>query len=177
MSVNAWEAYADGKKPVSSITREDILKHGITEGITFFRWYVKKYCRSCEWHHSSAKFNITDFYNIEDCCNQFKKADIEKLKTEYREQAKPKPDTSIDEKPYYAKIEYSISTYSGNRKYLGAYAIVHKCWAYFNDEYNKKIAKKKIAGKHFSIAEKYQSRPEGMPEDIANAILEKINKH
>ena len=50
MSVNAMEAYADGKKPVSSITKEDIQKHGITGGITFFRWYVKKYCRSCEWH-------------------------------------------------------------------------------------------------------------------------------
>ena len=79
MSVNAMEAHADGKKPVSCITKEDIEKHDIKEGITFFRWYVKNCCQSCEWHHTSAKYNQTSFYDIEGCCNQFKKADIEKL--------------------------------------------------------------------------------------------------
>ncbi len=36
MSNNAVEAYQVGKKPSSRITKEDILKHGITESITFF---------------------------------------------------------------------------------------------------------------------------------------------
>ena len=151
ISVNAMEAYANGKKPVSSITKEDILKRGISEGIDFFRWYVKKYCRSCEWHHTSAKYNQTSFYDIEECCNLFKKAAIEKLKSIYREQKKPKSDTSIDETPYYARIEYSISTYSGSRKYLETYAVIHKCWAYFHDEYKKKIAKKRLLENIFSL--------------------------
>ncbi|MCL2034476.1 MAG: hypothetical protein FWG94_07065 [Oscillospiraceae bacterium] len=174
MSNNAVEAYAEGRKPVSSITKEDIQKHGINEGITFFRWYVKNCCRSDEWHHSSPKYNQTTFYNIEECCNQFKKADIEKLKTKYKSQSKPKTDAMKDNKPYYAWVEYSISTFSGRRKYLEAYAIVFNCWAYIKDDYKKGIVKKRIDGKHFHIAKKYEARPEEMPEDEANAILEKM---
>lgn len=41
MSNNAVAAYHEGKKPFSKISKEDILKHGINESITFFRWYVK----------------------------------------------------------------------------------------------------------------------------------------
>ena len=78
----------------------------------------------------------------------------------------------LDDKPYYARVEYSISTYSGKRKYLEAYAIVHRYWAYLKDNYWNQIIKKKIDGKHFHISEKYQTRPKEMPEDVADAILE-----
>ncbi len=55
MSNNAVQAYGEGKKPFSRITKEDIEKHGINVSITLFRWFVQNYCRSCEWHHSSPK--------------------------------------------------------------------------------------------------------------------------
>jgi len=176
MSVNAAEAREEGRKPVFSITKEDIQKHGINEGITFFRWFVKKYCDSSEWHHTSPQYNRTHFYDIEACCAYFLKQDNEKLKEEYKSRLKPKPVANTDDTPYYAKVNYSISTFSGRRKYLEAYAIVHRCWAYIKDDYRNEITRKKIDGGHFSIVESYQSRPEGMPEDVANAILEKINK-
>jgi len=57
MSNNAVEAYSEGRKPYSSITKEDMLKHGVNESVAFFRWYVKNFCRSCEWHHTSPKYN------------------------------------------------------------------------------------------------------------------------
>ena len=177
MSNNAVEAYQEGKKPFSRITKEDILKHGITESITFFRWYVKNCCPSCEWHHSSPKFNQTSFYDIEECCNNFKKANISALKSRYKSHPKPNPSKTLDDTPYYAKVDYSISTYSGSRKYITQYAIIHKCWAYFNDDYKKKISRMRIDGIHFQISERYQSRPKEMPEEIATVILEKINKH
>jgi hypothetical protein len=175
MSNNAVAAYAKGKKPVSRITKDDILKHGIDENITFFRWFVKNHCRSCEWHHSSPKYNVTSFYDIKSCCVAFKRADIDKLKSEYKSELKLKQEVEYDDNPCYAWVEYSISTYYGRRKYLAGYAIIHKCWAYIKDDYRKEIIRKKIDGKHFYITEKYQTRPENMPEDVANAILKTIN--
>ena len=172
MSNNAVEAYAEGKKPVSRITKEDILKYGVNEGIVFFRWYVGEYCLPCEWHHTSYKYNKTYFYDIEGCCYQFKKADAEKLRKDYKSQKKPKRDTKKDGKPYYAKIEYSNSTFKGPRKYFKTYAIIHNCWAYIAVDY-----KKKIGGKHFRIEKKYKSRPKEMPEDVANSILKMISGH
>jgi len=177
MSNNAVAAYAEGKKPYSRITKEDMLKYGVDESVAFFRWYVKEFCPSCEWHHSSPKFNETSFYDIEACCNRFKKADIEELRSKYKSQKKPKTNSTVEDAPYYARVEYSISTYSGRRKYLEAYAIIWRCWAYIKDDYRKEIIRKKIDGKHFCISERYPSRPEGMPETVAEAILEKIGEH
>ena len=174
MSNNAVDAYSEGRKPVSSITKEDIQRHGVNEGITFFRWFVKKYCSSDEWHHTSPKYNQTTFYDIEKCCTLFKGMDIEKLKARYKNQAKLKPVKKVDDSIYYARVKYSISIYSGGRRYFEAFAVVHKCWAYIKDDY--KIERKKINGKHFSIVEKYESRPDEMPEDAANAILDKMSK-
>lgn len=175
MSNNAVTAYHEGKKPLSKISKEDIFKHGVNESITFFRWYVKNCCPSCEWHHTSPKFNQTSFYDIEECCNRFKRFDINELKNRYKSQSKPKTNKILEDKPYYAKVEYSISTYTGKRKYITQYAIIHKCWAYFNDDYKKKISRMKIDGKHFQISERYPSRPNEMPEELAQVILEKIN--
>jgi hypothetical protein len=174
MSNNAVEAYAEGKKPVSRITNEDILKYGVNEGITFFRWYVQNYCPTCVWHHTSPKFNETDFYDIEDCCSEFKKADVEELRKEYKSKIKPKLDTKKDDEPYFAKIKYSISTFKGPRKHFEEYAVIDNCWAYVNDDYKKCIIKKNINGKHFSMVEKYQSRPKEMSEDAADSIFAAI---
>ena len=175
MSNNAVQAYDEGKKPVSRITKEDLLMHGINESITFFKWFVKNYCHACEWHHSSPKYNITHFYDIEECCFMLKHMDIEKLKIEYKSQSKPKPEIKADAKPYYARVEYSISTYTGRRKHLEAYAVIQRCWAYIKDDYRKEIIRKRIDGKHFYIVEEYPYRPEEMPEDDASAIFERIN--
>ena len=65
---------------------------------------------------------------------------------------------------------------SVDRLYLEKYAVIRKYWAYINDDYIKAIIKKNVKGKHFRIVEKYQSRPDEMSEDVANAILEKINE-
>jgi hypothetical protein len=174
MSNNAMKAYQEGKKPVSRITKDDLLKHGVNESIIFFKWYVNNKCHHCEWHHSSPKYNITYFYDIEECCNQLKKADIDKLKTEYIEQVKSKPNKRVDEKPYYAKVQYSISTFKGKRIHFETYAIVYNNWAYVMDDYKKDIIKKNINAKHFCLVEEYETRPKEMPENIANTILERL---
>jgi len=98
------------------------------------------------------------------------------LREKYKAQKKAKPKTSTEDTPYFARVEYSTSTFKGSRKYFIEYAIIHKCWAYTMDNHHKKIIKKKIAGSNFSISERYSSRPEGMDEEVANSILSMINK-
>jgi len=177
MSVNAMEAYNKGKKPVSRITKNDIQNFGINESISFFRWYITNYCDYCELHHSSPKFSITAFYDIKDCCEKLKNTDMEKLKAEYKKNKKPKPKKDKNEEPYFARVKYSISTYSGKRKYFDVYAIIHENWAYINDDYMHGIIKNKIIGKHFCIVERYPTKPAEIDDDTANTIMEKINSN
>jgi hypothetical protein len=176
MSNNAVEAYSEGKKPISNITKEDIQKYGVSGSLSFFKWFIKNYCDSEEWHHTSPKYNETVFYDIEKCCNNMKKMNIDNLKAKYKSQKRPKSTEDADNNLYYARIEYSISTYSGRRKYINDYAIIYKCWAYIKDDYKKEVIRKKINGSHFRISEKFQGRPEGMQEETANAILSRINE-
>lgn len=176
MSNNAVQAYDEGKKPVSRITKEDILKYGINESITFFRWFVKKYCLSSEWHHTSPKYNMTTFYDIKQCCDKFNASDFEKIKNEYRDLQKSKPQKEVDTAVYYAKVEYSISKYRGGRKYISAYAVICRGWAYVKDDYNNKITKKRIDSQHFTIIDKHQSRPEEMPKELEDIRMTVCNQ-
>ena len=142
-SNNAIEAEKEGKKPISQITKNDIANYGITENISFFRWFIKNNYPADEWHHTSYKFNETWFYPVEKCCNFYKALKkttkgiekIEEEKNKYKEELKIKKGNTKNnpyygKSPYYAKIEYSISTYTGKRKDIEAYAIIHKSWAY-----------------------------------------------
>ena len=189
MSVRACEAHAEGRKPITGIEKKHILEYGVSESLAFFSWYVIKHIKpikSNEWHHTSAWYNETNYYNIKDCCAQFKKLkkkDIENLKSQYkidkqkRKQEKMNPKIEINDEPYYAKVNYSISLGpKRSRKYFVRYAIVYKSEAYIKDDYKNKIIGKELTGKHFSIKEKFQSRPEEMPEDLANEILGFMNK-
>jgi hypothetical protein len=65
-----------------------------------------------------------------------------------------------------------VSPFKGPRRYYTEYAVIYKTWAYINAEH-----KKRIGGKHFDIVEEFQSRPEEMPESIANSIMEAIKKN
>lgn len=182
MSVNASEAYEEGRKPFSSITKEDISAHGVTEALSFFKWYVSEYCSTGEWHHTSYKYNRTFFYDIEKCCTQFKEADIDELRAEYKaHQSDKKAEKEPDEPPYYAKIHYSESAYKGPRRHYDTYAIVYKGWAYCyhivrentDGTFVVETRKKNTNGLHIEIEEKYHARPEEMPEAAASAIFSK----
>ena len=184
-SVNAQEARDEGRKPISCITKEDISTHGVDVSITFFRWFVGKYCKSGEWHHTSPKYNMTTFYDIEVCCNQFKEADITKLKAEYKESQSKKKAASAsiaDTPPYYAKIIYSVKPFKGKRRYYEKCALIYKGWAHF-EVFTKKdangvpiieLTKKNISGGYIDIIEECQTRPEEMPEEVAAAIFAKL---
>jgi hypothetical protein len=175
MSNNAVTAYNEGKKPLSKITKEDILQYGVTESLAFFKWYVKNNVpHNTEWHHTSPKYNLTLFYDIEECCKSFKRHDLDELKVKYRNRPKPKHSDKIENIPYFAKVRYSVSTRSGSRLYFEVYALIYQSWAYLDDDY-RGIIKKRINGLHFDILERYQERPEDMPEKLAQYLLRKTD--
>ena len=65
MSNNARQAYADGRYPASQMVKH-LKKHyprtfrGLTISI------LKEIVGSCEYHHTSCRYNCTDFYDIVD---------------------------------------------------------------------------------------------------------------
>lgn len=74
MSNNAIKAYEEGKKPISKFVKEDVNKfnqllqqRGINEKITLkeLKALLEKYSGS-EWHHTSSRYNKTNFYDIND---------------------------------------------------------------------------------------------------------------
>ena len=144
-----WQHIMKERNHFPKLVQRTILKHGVNESITFLDGMLRTVVHSCEWHHTSPQFNQTSFYDIEECCNRFKKSDINELKVRYKNQSKPITNKILEDKPYHAKVEYSISTYTGRRKDITQYAIIHKCWAYFYDDYKKKISKMRTHGKHF----------------------------
>lgn len=76
MSRNAASAYGRGLLPASKIG------HGIPAKL------VKKHCRSAEWHHTSSKFNSTEFYDLEMVLSVFGISETEDYPFEdYRSQA------------------------------------------------------------------------------------------
>ena len=175
MSNNAVEEYAKGNKPFSRITKEDMLKYGVDESVSLFRWYVKTRCRTISWHHTSPEFNETNFYDVEACCEAFKKTNIEALKHDYKEYRQSKSAKTEQKKQkfksesyYFAKIEYS-TRYKRKYTYHEDYAVVCGIWAYLSIS-----KKKKIDGSHFRIIEVYKTRPEKMVEETTNKIIEHL---
>ena len=173
MSKNAFDAYSEGRKPISRITLEDIVECGVETSLAFFIWFVKKHCSTSEWHHTSPKFNQTLFYDIKECCEKLNNSDIEALKVEYTEynkalKQKKEPNNKNNEY-YYAKVDYSVSTLSGKRYYYSEYAIIHKSWAHITAK-----KKKSINGGRFEIVKKYKRRPSEMSKEISDAILKKL---
>ena len=55
MSNNARDAYAQGKMPASKLAK----KLGVATPT------IRHFFDACEWHHTSKKYNQTDFYRAE----------------------------------------------------------------------------------------------------------------
>ena len=82
MSNNAVDAYKDGEKPLSKWTKKAILK-GINEinpNIDVSKLDLKtlkqEFLRKSSWHHTSCKYNVTDFYTIRDDINEWTQDNI-----------------------------------------------------------------------------------------------------
>ena len=75
MSNNAIFAYESGLLPLSKITARALKNAGITISLKQFKELCREGAlRPAEWHHTSSRYNRTNFYDLEQC-----KADLEHI--------------------------------------------------------------------------------------------------
>lgn len=136
MSNNAVMAYEDGEKPLSKWTKAEIM-----EGIEKLQKMPIKLLKEValsysSWHHTSNRFNKTDFYSIdEDKLEELTDDKIEKMVFDYKSEKVPGP---VEERWRCAFLEWS-----GTRKHPKATEIVEEGvvkgdWFYRNDGTKKK---------------------------------------
>lgn len=143
MSVNAQNAYADGLLPLSKIHFSSLEEVGIKMTLKHFKALVKSgSITSDEWHHTSMKFNRTEFY------------DLDRIKDEINDGT---IDASIsiekkEDKEYYADCEWI--EWCGSRKHPVAIHCHEKCMIRGGWAYRENGSKKSINGLHFKILKK-----------------------
>lgn len=69
MSNNAVSAYADGEKPLSKWSKSDVISAiadelGVNESDIELKYPYRYYLKKTSWHHTSSKYNKTDFYSV-----------------------------------------------------------------------------------------------------------------
>lgn len=146
MSNNAVNAYNNGEKPLSKWTKQAILTElnennikGNFEKLTLSE--LKNGLEYAGWHHTSSKYNKTDFFRVD--YDYFEKLDVNEV-IQKRVQKMPK----IKEKPKYvvASVEYESWVKNRFGKYIGKETIVET--VKFMD--NEKIVKTSKGNKRLS---------------------------
>ena len=152
MSNRAVEAYSNGEKPLSKWTKTEIIsavseldpaKAKLLKSVKALTLKEKVlYCSS--WHHTSSRYNKTNFYSIdEDFINGLTEEDIAEMTLENRNEKK---------KPKTYKGDIFYIEWSGTRNYPKA---EEKClnnvnieergsFYYVTDDAGNKLLKKKI---------------------------------
>ena len=69
MSNNAVSAYDDGEKPLSRWSKSDVISAiadelGVNESDIELKYPYRYYLKRTSWHHTSSKYNKTDFYSV-----------------------------------------------------------------------------------------------------------------
>ena len=86
MSNRAKQAYAGGEKPLSKISAQDISGLGLTLKEAKLLAAAGIWKRS-SWHHTSSKFNKTNFYDVQDLAGLVDEIGAKALKSQAVEYA------------------------------------------------------------------------------------------
>jgi len=79
MSRRAALAYRDGLMPASKIDRARLDKHGIDLPVAAVKWAIRQgVIAASEWHHTSKKFNRTNFFDLEALAEHYAECPDEK---------------------------------------------------------------------------------------------------
>lgn len=110
MSNNARAAYDSGKRPLSQIKAGDLATAGWHSTLTFAKWLARNgKWQPSEWHHTSKKFNTTDFYDpaeLVEWWSELTAAEQEGLMQQFR---KPAPQQESTHRVAGTYIEWSGS--------------------------------------------------------------------
>lgn len=158
MSNNAVDAYESGEKPLSKWTKKDIFK-AIEEDEIELNCSVKKLKKlplkilkkiclyKSSWHHTSCKYNATDFYSLDiDRIEILKDAEIDGLLAEYKSDKKGE---TTEEKWECSFLEWSGSRNHPKAKEITEVGIIRGSWFYRKDG-----SKKKTTAKGFKFLKK-----------------------
>jgi len=154
MSNNAVSAYESGERPMSKWTKQDIIDEILKVNPNLDEPLLRKVkvstlkvraLRRTSWHHTSSRFNRTDFYSIDDEVVNWTNEDIKEMAA-IKEEKKEEP------KEQKAVCEYLVWT--GTRKHPKATVcesegIIKGNWFYLPDG-----TKKSVNAKGFKILRK-----------------------
>jgi len=186
MSNNEISAYADGKIPLSNITRPVLDEYGVQMSVPMFRWLCAtvKGFQPCEWHHTGLYFNETYFYDLPAISRAIakwgddKRDEMERAYREWRKQQPKKAKQAVDSGIRYARVSYSLVQGAPNRhrrRHYQAYAVVHKGWAYCVTDDGKVLeGKKKLSGANFYVDEWFDEKPKQVPDELVE-MVSKLN--
>lgn len=119
-SEGARDAYLDGKKPLSSWTKEEIVSAfsedlaPLVKKLTLQE--LKRYFLACtEWHHTGSYYNKTDFYCLDE-------ESVEKLTAERISEIiarRPKKEKKAKSQPLFVTAKIKYTEWVGNsRRYM-----------------------------------------------------------
>ncbi len=175
MSNNAVAAYNEGKMPLSKWRKKDILA-GLKRqhvSVDFLKAAEKtslpvlknKLLEYTEYHHTSLRYNITNFYGVIHIENQeqelmlmqqMAKAQKDYSKKNIEKKAAPK---TIKSPTQYYLVKFSHSTMSADgkhKKVISGEGVIDEKWCHLKDG-----TKRKLNGKHFDIIETIGKMPTG----------------
>lgn len=169
MSINAIHAYETGEKPKSKWTKADIIEYLPDDLQVAAERLTAKEAKGLflywsSWHHTSATYNRTDFYEVR--CDHVTVEMIDEIIAN-RTPAQPKQPEPIT-KAYVRFGEWVGSFKHPKLIYHEDYAIIRGSWAYF-----KNGSKKRTDGKHFKILETFNKAPRGHA-DTFKTIMKNI---
>lgn len=179
MSMRACQAYEEGKKPYSIWKKQDIISEleKMTKNESILN--MAKACnvdvlrkvllRLDEYHHTSARYNITYFYSVRGIENN--KEEIQKIvkelmekreenKIQQREKRLAKKKAEENSECYRAYVSYRIGGYKKSY-YYKEMGIIQGKWCYLNDGHRRSIE-----AKCFEVLERYEDLPKDL--DVKN---------
>lgn len=173
MSVRAMAAYANGEKPLSKWKKKDIVDE-------YTRLYGEDFPELVEaikaepiaklklvalkrssWHHTSSKFNRTDFYSVREI---FDKEDADALVKELAEKT-PEAEKTVP-KQRLVRVEWLEFPNRGKPWKVSDYGIIEGDW------FKGKKGKKKVSGNYFKVLDEFRDGNDF--SFLSNMLEEKI---
>ena len=177
MSNNAKEAYESGERPLSrwnkTLVIEEIAKeNGVSPEDVSLKMPYQYYLEKTSWHHTSSKYNKTDFYSVvyNDEDVSFSQKAIDKINNDKKTEIKRwledaekrlaelnvwEPNVTEDEKFIYVTNSFDAIDLGGTKKFSKEYKTKEEVLSYMKEllERNKQSEKERIEALKQSLKE------------------------
>ncbi len=177
MSERARDAYENGLKPLSKITKSDVVAAGLDLPVVLFRAFCGHFGTN-EWHHTSNHYNETYFYDVAEIAEQIKALsddERERLIYAFRRESKEakRALATKQESGYFAVLTYD--EWHGSRKHGKFHQQIKPVYIKGNYAYLVgSYSRKKMDGKHIGTVENLGP---DLPDSFNKAAFELTRNH